>query len=128
MDENKHARTDAEAGPIVVHETTTGWQVDYGSYAQGYHPSREEATEAAVEAAKREGRRVVIRTVASEFAAEDRDRVADQRDRIADQREAIANERERLADLRELAFRRGLGEDAVGSPTDTPRHDAQPRP
>jgi hypothetical protein len=100
MDDNQDARRDAEAGPIVVHQTPAGWQVDYGSYAQGYHPTRDEATQAAVEAAKHEGRRVEIRTAADASAA-DRERISDERDRVADVREAIADERDRVADERD---------------------------
>lgn len=53
--------TDAEILPIRVH-TQDGrcWQVDYGSYAQGYHGSREEAIGRAMAAAVYENRELTI--------------------------------------------------------------------
>lgn len=52
--------TPAERAPIRVHEEAGGWQVDYGSYAQSYHATREEAIEKATAAAAREDREVTI--------------------------------------------------------------------
>jgi len=52
--------TPAETAPIRVHEEAGGWQVDYGSYAQSYHDSREEAIEKATVAAAREDRELTI--------------------------------------------------------------------
>ena len=52
--------TDAELEPIRVHKKRGAWQVDYGSYAQGYHASREEAIEAAMTAAVWENRELAI--------------------------------------------------------------------
>jgi len=46
----------AETEPIRVHEEDGGWQIDYGSYARGYHRSREEAIEEATTAVARENR------------------------------------------------------------------------
>jgi hypothetical protein len=53
--------TDAEILPIRVH-TRDGscWQVDYGSYVQGYHDSREEAIAKAMAAAVYENRELTI--------------------------------------------------------------------
>lgn len=50
----------AETEPIRVHQEDGGWQVDYGSYAQGYHRGREEAIETASAAAAREDRGLTI--------------------------------------------------------------------
>jgi hypothetical protein len=52
--------TVAETEPIRVHQYAGEWQVDYGSYAQGYHGSRREAIEAAAVAAERENRELMI--------------------------------------------------------------------
>jgi outer membrane biogenesis lipoprotein LolB len=52
--------TRAETAPIRVHEEAGGWQVDYGSYAQSYHHSRQEAIEKATVAATREDRELTI--------------------------------------------------------------------
>jgi hypothetical protein len=52
--------TDAELEPIRVHMEHGGWQVDYGSYAQGYHDSREEAIAEAITAAAYENRELAI--------------------------------------------------------------------
>ena len=52
--------TPAEREPIRVHEEAGSWQVDYGSYAQGYHDSRQEAIEEATVAAAREHRELTI--------------------------------------------------------------------
>jgi hypothetical protein len=52
--------TPAETGPIRVHEEPGGWQVDYGSYAQSYHATRQEAIEKATVAAAREDRELTI--------------------------------------------------------------------
>jgi hypothetical protein len=52
--------TDAELKPIRVHKKRGSWQVDYGSYAQGYHASREEAIEAAMTHAVYENRELTI--------------------------------------------------------------------
>jgi len=52
-----HAQT---AGPIRVHQEDGGWQVDYGSYVQGYHRSLEEAIEQATTAAAQENRELTI--------------------------------------------------------------------
>ena len=53
--------TDAELLPIRVH-TKDGrcWQVDYGSYAQGYHDSREDAIVEALAAAVWENRELTV--------------------------------------------------------------------
>ncbi|HEY8724308.1 MAG TPA: hypothetical protein VIL92_10685 [Gaiellaceae bacterium] len=48
------------AEPIRVHQAGAGWQVDYGSYVQGYHLDRDEAIESATTAAARENRRLTI--------------------------------------------------------------------
>jgi hypothetical protein len=52
--------TVAETKPIRVHQYAGEWQVDYGSYVQGYHRSRGEAIEAAAVAAERENRGLTI--------------------------------------------------------------------
>jgi hypothetical protein len=52
--------TVAGATPIRVHRKDGGWQVDYGSYVQGYHAGREEAIEQATTAAARENRKLII--------------------------------------------------------------------
>jgi len=52
--------TRVEAEPIRVHQGDGGWQVDYGSYAQGYHRSREEAIEKATTDAAQENRELTI--------------------------------------------------------------------
>ena len=52
--------TSAETAPIRVHEEAGGWQVDYGSYAQSYHLSRQDAIEKATAAAAREDRELTI--------------------------------------------------------------------
>ena len=52
--------TRAETGPIRVHEEAGGWQVDYGSYSQSYHDSRQEAIEKATISAAREDRELTI--------------------------------------------------------------------
>ena len=43
-----------------MHRADAGWQVDYGSYVQGYHLDRDEAIESATTAAARENRRLTI--------------------------------------------------------------------
>jgi Uncharacterized protein conserved in bacteria (DUF2188) len=50
----------AETEPIPVHEEDGGWQVDYGSYVQEYHRSREEAIEEATAAVARENQELTI--------------------------------------------------------------------
>jgi hypothetical protein len=50
----------AETKPIRVHQSAGEWQVDYGSYVQGYHGSRSEAIETAAAAAERENRELMI--------------------------------------------------------------------
>ena len=50
----------AQTEPIRVHQEHGSWQVDYGSYAQGYHRSREEAIEKATTDAARENRELTI--------------------------------------------------------------------
>ena len=50
----------AETKPIRVHREAGTWQVDYGSYVQGYHGSRGEAIETATAAAERENRELTI--------------------------------------------------------------------
>jgi hypothetical protein len=50
----------AETTPIRVHENAGTWQVDYGSYVQGYHGSRGAAIETAAAAAERENRELTI--------------------------------------------------------------------
>jgi hypothetical protein len=52
--------TVAELLPIRVHSKDGTWQVDYGSYAQGRHGSRDEAIEWALAAAVWENREVTI--------------------------------------------------------------------
>jgi hypothetical protein len=52
--------TSAETEPIRVHQKDGGWKVDYGSYVQGYHGSREQAIEKATTAAARENRELTI--------------------------------------------------------------------
>lgn len=53
--------TDAELLPIRVHSNDgSRWQVDYGSYAQGYHDGREEAIAEALAAAVSENRELTI--------------------------------------------------------------------
>lgn len=53
--------TDAELLPIRVHtDDGSCWQVDYGSYVQGYHDSREEAIVEALAAAVWENRELTI--------------------------------------------------------------------
>ena len=52
--------TDAELKPIRVHAEGGTWRVDYGSYVQGHHDSREEAIEAALAAAVWENRELTI--------------------------------------------------------------------
>jgi hypothetical protein len=52
--------TDAELEPIRVHTKHGAWQVDYGSYAQGYHATREGAIAEAMTAAVRENRELTI--------------------------------------------------------------------
>jgi hypothetical protein len=52
--------TDAELKPIRVQKRRGTWQVDYGSYAQGYHASREEAISAAMTHALYENRELTI--------------------------------------------------------------------
>jgi len=55
------ALTDAEIAPIRVHRAARGgWAVDFGSYVQGYHPTREAAVAAATLAAEREQRGLEI--------------------------------------------------------------------
>jgi hypothetical protein len=93
--------TAAERKPIVVHQTVRGWQVDYGSYVQGYHASLDEAIEAATQAAQREGRTLTVDPDRSGVAAE-LDRLADEGDRVADERDRIADELDRIADELEL--------------------------
>jgi hypothetical protein len=114
--------TAAEREPILVHKTKRGWQVDYGSYAQGYHLTREKAIEEATRAAQREGRAL---TIDSDRAAE-----ADERDRIADERDRVADERDRAADERERAATRTAGSagpsEAAGPPVARP-HEQPPQ-
>lgn len=50
----------AETEPIRVHQEDGGWQVDYGSYVQGYHCGREEAIEKATTDAARENRGLTV--------------------------------------------------------------------
>jgi hypothetical protein len=52
--------TDAELKPIRVHRRDGTWLVNYGSYIQGHHASREEAIEAALTAAVWENRELTI--------------------------------------------------------------------
>jgi hypothetical protein len=53
--------TDAELLPIRVHtEDGSCWQVDYGSYVQGYHDNREVAIAKAMAAALYENRELTI--------------------------------------------------------------------
>jgi Uncharacterized protein conserved in bacteria (DUF2188) len=58
--EEHDSPTLAETAPIRVHEEAGGWQVDYGSYAQSYHDTRQEAIEKATAAAAREDRELTI--------------------------------------------------------------------
>jgi hypothetical protein len=87
--------TAAELEPIRVHHTKDGWQADYGSYAQGFYRSFDEAIETAMAAADREGRGLAVEPL--EDVATSREQVADARDQIADERERIADERDRIA-------------------------------
>jgi hypothetical protein len=52
--------TDAELEPIRVHFEHGVWKVDYGSYAQGFHDSREEAIAEAMIGAVWENRELTI--------------------------------------------------------------------
>jgi hypothetical protein len=52
--------TDAELEPIRVHTKGGAWQIDYGSYVQGYHDTREDAIATALTAATRENRELSI--------------------------------------------------------------------
>jgi hypothetical protein len=87
--------TDAELLPIRVHtDDGSCWQVDYGSYVQGYHDSREEAIVEALAAAVWENRELTIErprrisetdlrtdvneTASSEFRLDDTVRLLDQ--------------------------------------------------
>ena len=55
------ALTDAEIAPIRVHRVAGGgWAVDFGSYVQGYHPTRDEAIAAATLASEHEQRALEI--------------------------------------------------------------------
>jgi hypothetical protein len=58
--QSTHERLIAQTEPIRVHQEHGSWQVDYGSYAQGYHRSREEAIEKATTDAARENRELTI--------------------------------------------------------------------
>jgi hypothetical protein len=52
--------TDAELKPIRVYTADSTWRVDYGSYVQGHHSSREEAIDEAITAAAWENRELTI--------------------------------------------------------------------
>ena len=49
-----------ETHPIRVFSQDGKWLVDYGSYAKGYHATREEAITVATKAAQDEGRELVV--------------------------------------------------------------------
>jgi hypothetical protein len=49
-----------EEDPIKVFPRKGMWLVDYGSYAHGYHKTRDQAIETATQAAKDEERDLVI--------------------------------------------------------------------
>jgi hypothetical protein len=69
MDDRKRSpsrSTIAERQPILVHHIDDGWQVDYGSEAQGYHRSQSDALEAALLAGRREQRSVVVEQTGSQ--------------------------------------------------------------
>jgi hypothetical protein len=53
-----------ETSPIRVFERNDEWLIDYGSYAHGYYPSRDEAVHVATDAARAEHRTLVIEAVA----------------------------------------------------------------
>jgi hypothetical protein len=92
--------TAAERRPIRVHRTDLGWQVDYGSYVQGYHASRDAAIEEATQAARREGRGLSVDPEPS-GGADDRDRIGAEADRLADERDRVADERDIVEDWRD---------------------------
>jgi hypothetical protein len=50
----------SESGPIRVFAKKGMWLVDYGSYAHGYHATREEAIATGTKAARDEHRELVI--------------------------------------------------------------------
>ncbi len=50
----------SKADPIRVLARDDKWLVDYGSYAHGYHLTRNEAIKTATDAAKHERRELVI--------------------------------------------------------------------
>jgi Uncharacterized protein conserved in bacteria (DUF2188) len=50
----------AETDPIKVFPRDGKWLVDYGSYAHGYHQTREEALEKATRAARDEQRELTV--------------------------------------------------------------------
>jgi hypothetical protein len=52
--------------PIRVFAREGKWLVDYGSYAHGYHDTREEAIETAARAAEVEQRELEVEPVAEE--------------------------------------------------------------
>jgi hypothetical protein len=54
----------SETGPIRVFAGHDKWLIDYGSYAHGYHLSRNEAIDVATDAARDEHRSLVIEAAA----------------------------------------------------------------
>jgi hypothetical protein len=46
--------------PIRVFAKNGKWLIDYGSYAHGYHTTRDEAVETATRAARSERRKLVV--------------------------------------------------------------------
>ena len=50
----------AETDPIRVFAKDGKWLIDYGSYAHGYHPTRDEAIKTATRAAQNERRELLI--------------------------------------------------------------------
>ena len=56
----------SEFGPIRVFAKKGMWLVDYGSYAHGYHATREEAVATGTKAARDEHRELVIEEAAIE--------------------------------------------------------------
>ena len=97
----------AETDPIRVYPRDGQWLVDYGSYAHGFHSTREQAVTTATTAAAVEQRDLIIEDVdpdnrqaslARNEIADRRDAIADERDRVADRRDQLADERDRAAD------------------------------
>lgn len=101
-----------ESDPIKVYPRDGQWLVDYGSYAHGFHTTREEAVKTATAAGVVMQRELIIEghdpktqqaSLARDEIAARRDAVADRRDAIADDRDRIADRRDQLADERDRA-------------------------